>query len=71
MQISEISLIKLLKNCFKKLTSIQNLLKNMLDYCERYCEKENGKISVAFNYCYLEKVLIKKKRIDQELVIYI
>lgn len=40
----------------------------ILDFCEANCEKENGKISVAFNYSYLEKVALRKRFKEQELV---
>jgi hypothetical protein len=39
----------------------------MIDYCERNCNKENSKISVAFNYCSLEKVVLKKRAPNQEI----
>ena len=39
----------------------------MLDYCELNCDKENAKISVAFNYCFLEKVVLKRRSANQEL----
>ncbi|CAF0808641.1 unnamed protein product [Brachionus calyciflorus] len=42
-------------------------LNSMLDYFELNCEKENGKVSVAFNYTYLEKVQLRKKFPTQEL----
>lgn len=47
---------------------MQTLLTNMMNYCEMNCEKENGKISVAFSYCTLEPVLLRKKTAEQELV---
>lgn len=47
---------------------MQNLLTNMMDYCEMNCEKENGKISVAFGYCFLDRVCLKKRSVEQELV---
>lgn len=49
---------------------MQKLVEKMMDYCESSCEKENGKISVAFSYCYLERVLLKKRSLHQELVRY-
>ncbi len=40
----------------------------MVDYCDSNCDNENGKMSVAFNCCYLEKVIIKQRFAEQQLV---
>lgn len=62
---------KLNENSFDDLkssvTDMMSSFRSILDYCETNCEKENGKISVAFSYSYLEKVIIRKKFKDQEL----
>lgn len=42
-------------------------MNTMLEFFETSCEKENGKVSVAFNYTYLEKVQLRKKFAEQEL----
>lgn len=47
---------------------MRQLIVKMMDFCDACCEKENGKISVAFSYCYLERVLLKKRNLQQELV---
>ncbi len=41
---------------------------NILDYCDKYCDQENGKVSVAFSSCYLEKVVLRRRCPDQILV---
>lgn len=46
---------------------IRQTLCDMLEYFDTNCEKENGKVSVAFNYTYLEKVQLVKRLPDQEL----
>lgn len=46
---------------------IRQSLCEMLEYFDVNCEKENGKVSVAFNYTYLEKIKLQKRTIDQEL----
>ena len=40
----------------------------MLDYCDRHCDDENGKIAVCYSSCYLEKVAIRRRSPDQILV---
>ncbi|RNA31543.1 Beta-mannosidase [Brachionus plicatilis] len=49
------------------IAEIRQNLCDMLDYFDANCEKENGKVSVAFNYTHLEKVQLRKSRPDQEL----
>ena len=50
---------------------MQNYFKDMLDYCDKYCDQENGKFSIVFSNCFLEKVLLRKRSIDQTLVNYL
>jgi len=50
-----------------RLKSMQECCEKMLDYCDRSCEKENGKIAVAYSCCYLEKVYLRRKTPDQVL----
>jgi hypothetical protein len=38
----------------------------MIEYCEKNCDKENAKVTVAYNSCFLEKVIIKKRHQNQE-----
>ena len=40
----------------------------MLDTCDTIGDDEYDKNSIIFNYCYIEKVIIKKKSLDQVLV---
>lgn len=46
---------------------MSNCFKIMLDYFDENCDKENGKVSIAFSYCYLEKVYVRKKTETQTL----
>lgn len=50
-----------------KLKSMLECCKKMLIYCDKNCEKENGKIAVAYSCCYLEKVFIRRKDPEQVL----
>ena len=43
----------------------------MIHYCDSSCDEENGRIAVAYNFCYLEKVTIRKRDAEQSLGISI
>lgn len=56
------------------LNDLKIILKSMLDccaklleYCDLNCEKENGKIAVAYSCCYLEKIILRRTSPDQPL----
>ena len=51
-----------------KLVKLNDICNRMMDYCDRHSEDENGKISVAFSNCFLEKVTLKRREPDQLLV---
>jgi hypothetical protein len=50
-----------------KLNEMKSCVVQMIDYCEFNCNKDNSKISVAFNYCSLEKVVLKRRTPNQEI----
>ncbi len=58
-----------LKSILNKLCELLSQFKSTLDYLDKNCDKENGKIALAYNYCYLETVVVRKKSPDQILVL--
>ncbi len=50
-----------------RLQSMLECCAQMLDYCDRSCEKENGKVAVAYSCCYLAKVYLRRTSGEQVL----
>lgn len=46
---------------------IENYCTELLNVCEIVADNENDKNSIVFNYCYLEKVVIRRKSSEQTL----
>ena len=50
-----------------KLAKMRESCARMLHFCDTNSEKENGKISVAYSCCFLEKVVIRRRLVGQVL----
>lgn len=42
-------------------------IRNMLDYCDKHCEEESGRMSLIYNHAYLDRVVLKCQRAEQPL----
>jgi hypothetical protein len=51
--------------------ALLNRFDEMLDYCDRRCDEENGKMSIVYNSCNFEKVTLRRKALEQPLGLYL
>jgi hypothetical protein len=49
------------------LHDIVECFRHMLDYCDKHCEEENGRMSLIYTHAYLDRVVLKCQTAEQPL----